>query len=215
MAGKIVKKKHLFVDNGRHHGTVVLNWHGTSERDFTEFAEAFHVVAKESVAALRKKQQFGLDGNPREDFLAYPIVFLYRHALELYMKAVLLVGAPMLSIKGRQEVNRETLLNTHSLDVLARELERVFEVYGWEWDFDTPHFHTLENFRAVIAELHDIDARSVAFRYPLDTKGSPLLGPHFRFNIFELCDVLDELFPVLRGATSCAFEELHPDGWSE
>jgi len=214
MAGKIVKKKHLFVDNGRPHGTVVLNWHGTSERDFTEFAEAFHVVAKESVATLRKKPQFGLDGNPSEDFLAYPIVFLYRHALELYMKAVLLVGAPMLSIKGQQEVNRQTLLKTHSLDILAGELERIFEVYGWEWDFDTPHFHTLENFRAVIAEFQGVDARSDAFRYPFDTKGSVLLGPYFRFNIFELCDVLDELFPVLEGATICAFEELHPDGLS-
>ena len=105
-----MKKQRLFVDNGRPHGTVVLNWHGTSERDFTDFAKAFHVVAKESVAALREEPQFGLYGNPIEDFRAYPVVFLYRHALELHMKAVLLIGSPMLSIKGQHEVDRQQLL---------------------------------------------------------------------------------------------------------
>lgn len=205
----VVRKKHLFVDNGRPHGTVVLNWHGTSERDFTEFAEAFHVVAKESVAALRKKPQFGLYGNPAEDFRAYPVVFLYRHALELYMKAVLLVGSPMLSIKGQQEVDRQKLLKTHKLDELMRELERIFDAYGWEWDLGTEHFRTLDEFRAVIAEFQEVDARSCAFRYPIDTKGSALLGSHLRFNIFEFCDVLDELFPVLEGAAIGAYEELH------
>jgi len=203
------EKKRLFVDNGRPHGTVVLNWHGTSERDFTDFAEAFHIVARESVAALREKPQFGLYGNPTEDFRAYPVVFLYRHALELYMKAVLLVGSPMLSIKGQPEVDRQQLLTKHSLDLLRQELERVFAVYCWDWDLGTPHFRTLDDFRTVVAELEDVDAGSYAFRYPLDTKGSASLGSHFRFNIFEFCDVLDELFPVLEGAAIGAYEELH------
>ncbi|MGD0009985.1 MAG: hypothetical protein ABSE93_15745 [Terriglobia bacterium] len=204
-----MKKKRLFVNNGRPHGTVVLNWHGTSERDFTDFAEAFHIMAKESVAALREKPQFGLYGNPTEDFRAYPVVFLYRHALELYMKAVLLIGSPMLSIKGQQEVDRQKLLTTHRLDKLMPELERIFDAYGWEWDLGTEHFRTLDDFREVIAEFQDVDTRSYAFRYPLDTKGSAMLGPDFRFNIFEFCDVLDELFPVLEGAAIGAYEELH------
>ncbi|MGD1155736.1 MAG: hypothetical protein ABSA41_07895 [Terriglobia bacterium] len=204
-----MKKKRLFIDNGRPHGTAVLNWHGTPEGEFRLFAEAFHVVAKESVAALRKNPQFGLYGIPTEDFRAYPVVFLYRHALELYMKAVLLVGPPMLSIKGQHEVDRQQLLKTHSLDILRQELERVFEAYGWDWDLGTPHFGTLDEFRAVIAEFQAVDAGSYAFRYPLDTKGSASLGSHFRFNIFEFCDVLDELFPVLEGAAIGAYEELH------
>lgn len=46
-----MEKKRLFVDDkGRPHGTVVLNWHGSPEREFSYFAEAFHLVAKDAVA---------------------------------------------------------------------------------------------------------------------------------------------------------------------
>jgi len=204
-----VKKKRLFVDKGKPHGTVVLNWHGTPEREFTFFAEAFHLVAQDAVAALRKNPHFGLYGSPVEDFRAYPVVFLYRHALELYMKAVVLVGAPMLTIKGMGEINRETLLKNHSLDSLRQDLEKVFEAYEWEWDLGTPHFRSLDDFRKTIAELHSVDARSDAFRYPLDTKGQPSLESHFRFDLFEFCAVLDSLFPVFEGAAVGAYEELH------
>lgn len=203
-----MKKKQLFYNNGRPKGMVVLNWHDTPEREFTFFAEAYHLVAKEAVAKLRKNQLFGLYGSPVDDFLAYPVVFLYRHSLELYMKAVILVAAPMLKIKEMHEINRENLLKTHSLDKLRQELERVFKAYGWEWDLGTPKFRTLEDFRNTISELHEVDKGSYAFRYPLDTKSNPSLGSHFRFNLLDFCEVLDSLFPVLEGAAVGAYEEL-------
>jgi hypothetical protein len=205
---KRTKKNRLFVDDGKHHGTVVLNWHGTPEREFSYFAEAFRLVAQDAVVALRQNPHFGLDGIPIEDFRAYPVVFLYRHALELYMKAVILVGSPMLAIKGMAEVDRQRLLNTHSLDALRRDLERVFEAYGWDWELGSPHFRSLDDFRKTIAELHAVDTRSDAFRYPLDTKGGASLASHFRFDLFTFCEVLDSLFPALEGATIGAHEEL-------
>ena len=201
-------KKRLFVDKGRPHGTVVLNWHGTPQGEFSHFAEAFHLVAKDAVAALQQNRHFGVQGIPLEDFRAYPVVFLYRHALELYMKAVILAGAPMLPIKRVTEVDRDRLLRTHSLDALRQDLERVFEAYEWEWDLDTPHFRSLEDFRQTVAELHAVDAGSYAFRYPIDTNGSASLASHFRFNVFEFCSVLDTLFRVLEGAAIGAYEEL-------
>jgi hypothetical protein len=203
-----LKKKCLFVEKGRPHGTVVLNWHGTPEREFTLFAEAFHKVAQDAVAALHQNSLFGLYGSPIEDFRAYPVVFLYRHALELYMKAVILVGSPMLAIKGMTKVDRQRLLKTHSLDSLRKELERVFKAYEWEWDLGTPEYQSLEDFRKIIAELHAVDAGSYVFRYPLDTKGSCSLPSHFRFNLFDFCEVLDSLLSALEGAAIGAYEEL-------
>lgn len=202
----LLKKKRLFVDRGLPHRTVYLNWHDTPEKEFTYFAEAFHKVAQEAVAALRLNNLFGTI--PIEDFRAYPIVFLYRHALELYMKAVILIGSPMLAIKDMIVVNRQRLLKTHSLEVLRNELERVFEAYEWEWDLGTPHFQSLDDFRRIIAELHAVDAGSYAFRYPLDTKGSASLPSRFCFDLFGFCEVLDSLFPVLEGAAMGAYEEL-------
>jgi len=203
-----MKKKRLFNKNGNPKGTVVLNWHDTPEREFTFFAEAYHSVAKEAVVTLQKNPQFGLYGSPIDDFRAYPVVFLYRHSLELYMKAVILVAAPMLRIKEMGEINREKLFENHSLDSLRQKLEQVFEAYEWDWDLDTPHFRTLEDFRKTILELHEVDKGSYAFRYPLDTKGKASLASYFKFNLFEFCEVLDSLFPVLEGAAVGAYEEL-------
>ena len=201
-----MSKKRLFVDEGRPHGTVLLNWHGTPEKEFSYFAEAFHLVAREAVEALRQNPHFGVI--PIEDFRAYPVVFLYRHALELYMKAVILVGSPMLSIKGMGEVDRDDLLKTHNLDTLRQDVERVFEAYEWEWDLGNPHFRSLADFRKTISELHAVDAGSYTFRYPLDTKGGPSLASYFRFDLFAFCEVLDGLFPAFEGAAIGAYEEL-------
>lgn len=199
----MAKRKMLFVDKGEH-GTVVLNWHGTPQEEFTYFAEAFHDVARSTAEELSKNPRFGLHGIPMEDFKAYPVVYMYRHALELHMKAVILAGSMMLS---SPKVDRDTLLKTHSLDLLRLDVERVFEAYNWDWDLSVPHFENLDDFRQAIAELVSVDAGSYAFRYPVDTKGKASLASHFRFNLFEFCETLDGLLRVLKGATIGAYEE--------
>ncbi len=196
------------MDGGKHHGTVVLNWHGHPEKEFKFFAEAFYRTAKQAVDRLRKKKKFGLDGYLLDEFLAYPVVFLYRHALELYMKGVILAGAPMLHVRGEQPIDRESLLRTHSLKALRHDLERVFAAFDWDWDFNIPSFRSLADFRKVIDEFESVDAGSYVFRYPIDTKGSPSLNGYFRFNIFDFCEALDAIFPVLDGAAYGAHEQL-------
>jgi hypothetical protein len=191
----------LFVDKGEH-GTVVLNWHGTPEEEFTYFAEAFHEVARKAAVDLSHNRLFGR--MPLEDFKAYPVVFMYRHALELHMKAVILAGSQMLP---PPKIDRVRLFKTHSLDVLRQDVERVFDAYEWDWELGVPHFKTLEDFRQAIAELASVDVGSYAFRYPIDKKGNASIASHFRFNLFEFCETLDGLMKVLKGATIGAYEE--------
>ncbi len=202
------RKKRLFAGKAQADGMVVLNWHGTPDLEFALFAESFHFVGQEAVAALRQNPHFGLDGIPIQDFRAYPIVFLYRHALELYMKTVILTGSPVLSIAGLAAVEREQLLTTHSLQKLGELLEQVFHAYEWKWDLGTDQFRSLDDFRRTIAELNEIDAGSYAFRYPVDTKGRDSLKRDFRFNVFDFCEVMDGLLNALQGATYAAYEEL-------
>jgi hypothetical protein len=204
---KNIVKKCLFVDKGRPEATAVLNWNDTPEREFKFFAEAFHSAAQEAAASLRQNPQFGIDGIPIEDFKVYPVVFLYRHALELYMKAVILIGSPMLAIKDKT-INSQQLLTTHNLDNLRQSIERVFDAYGWKWDLGIPHFRSVDDLRETIAELHEIDSKSDTFRYPLDTKGHAALPSAFRFDVFEFCEVLDELLLVFQDAAIGAHEEL-------
>jgi len=203
-----MKRKKLFNKAGTPNETVLLNWQNTPEEEFTLYAEAYHQVAKEAVEVLKNNQHAGIPKVPIDDFRAYPIVFLYQHSLELYMKAVILVAGPMLKIKNIAEINREKLLKTHSLDSLRQIIEQVFAAYEWEWDLGNPHFRTLDNFRNIISELHKVDKGSYVFRYPLDTKGNASLTPNFEFNLLEFCDILDCLLPVLEGAAFAAYEEL-------
>ncbi len=203
-----MKKKILFDKAGTQNEIVLLNWHNTPEEEFTLYAEAYHTVGKEAVAAFKNYQDAGIHKVPIDDFRAYPVVFLYRHSLELYMKAVILTAAPMLKMRNSVETNRDKLLNTHSLDSLRRKIEQVFEAYEWDWDFGTPHFRTLEDFRNIISELHEVDKGSYVFRYPLDTKGSASLSFGFEFNLFKFCEILDCLLPVLESVAFAAYEEL-------
>ena len=201
------KRRRLFVDDGTSHGTVILNWHNTPEKEFTYMAEAFYDAAKEGIQKLKANRHFGIEGIPLEDFQAYPVIFLYRHALELSMKALLRVGADMLTLKGLTPANQQTLRETHSLNWLREEVERVFAAYGWTWNCGNDHFRTVNDLRSVIAEFDGVDPGSYAFRYPITTKGLPSLEDSFKFSVFRFAEVLDSVMPTLIGAISGAYYE--------
>ena len=107
-----MKRKNLFSKAGTRNETVLLNWQDAPEKEVTLYAEAYHKVANEAVAALQDYQDAGFHKVPIDDFRAYPIVFVYQHSLELYMNAVILTAAPILMMKNNTEIDREKLLNT-------------------------------------------------------------------------------------------------------
>ena len=186
-------KKRLFIDRARGRGTVVLqsSRSGDQAEEFIYFARAFAQCAREAAKSLRRRKTFGLHGIPMDDFLVYPVVFLYRHALELHIKAILLAAG----------LENEKLQG-HSLQVLGTKLEQVFSDYGLTWNFRIPRFRSLKDFRDFTKELQNVDEKSSAFRYPIDTKGRPSLEASFRFNLFEFCEPLDALLPKLDGSLS-------------
>ena len=150
-------------------------------------AEAFYAAAKAGIQALKGAKRFGIKGMAIDDFKAYPVLYLYRHALELSMKAILIEGTKMLELKKQPEVDEQNLFSNHSLEWLRQEVERVFVVCGWGWDCGNAHFGSVKDLREVIGELQKIDARSFAFRYPVTTKGEPSLPESFRFSLFRFC----------------------------
>ncbi len=216
--------KRLFIDRTPGTGTVVLNWHGAPEREFRFIAEAFRTTAKESVDALREHKSLGLHGFPLEDFRAYPIVFLYRHALELYMKAALICGGPVLALEGGDPVQLEGLF-THALGTLRNHLERVFTAFGWDWDLGVGNLKTYDDFCAVIEELEAVDKGGDAFRYPVvkketekkrtkkrrnkTTRITASLPKHFSFNVFDFSEFMEQLLAAFDGIVTACQEELY------
>ena len=208
------KLRKLFIDDGRPDGTVILNnwndnnWHDALENELTYIAEAFRVLAQKEVSRLKKNKGLGLHEFPIEDFRAYPIVFLYRHALELYLKAIILVGSDILTLKDQPKIERHELFKNHDLDQLREYVECVFEAYEWGWDLGNSNFRSVSDLRTIIGEFQEIDPRSSSFRYPVNQQGTkPLLEKGFRFNVFEFASTLDDLFQTLEGAVIGAHEE--------
>ena len=62
----------------------ILDWRNVPEEEFFLYARAFRAAAKKMALALE------LDPGPFTKFAACPVVFMYRHALELHLKALIL-----------------------------------------------------------------------------------------------------------------------------
>jgi hypothetical protein len=129
------------------------------------YAHAYHEAANSLVQVFRGKAGYS-------DAEACPIVFLYRHAIELYLKAILLWGEGLVHLQTGDPLDVEVLFRTHEFRVLLPPVRRVFEIAGWlEAGKGLPKYGTYPEIEGVILEFEEIDPRSFAFRYPIDTKG--------------------------------------------
>lgn len=105
-------------------------------------------------------------------FYAHPILFLYRHTIELYLKGLVPQPRP-----------------THNLLVLRDSLiEYIKSKYGYDisggWVAET------------ITEFATIDPNSTRFRYARDNQGNPSFNAEQVVNLDELKTRMDELFLV-------------------
>jgi len=144
-----------------------------------------------------------------KDFLVYPIIFLYRHHIELVLKNIMM-RAPCL-LNRPFTAAEEQDLGKHRLDLLWRDLKPIFadicEAAGWS-ALDQA---TLEGIDDYIGQLTALDPDSYSARYPRSKKGERLLPPdvkqinlrHFAGTIERLIDYLDTL-----DQASSAFEEV-------
>lgn len=99
----------LFAFKPGPHNTV-LNWHNIPGQDLFLYARSFHEAAKALATSFQP------DTNHLTDFDACPIVFRYRHALELHLKAMVLgEGSNFLAIK----LDPLSIYKTHSVHGLS------------------------------------------------------------------------------------------------
>lgn len=173
----------------------MLNFVGAPIRDLALIADEYFEAAKVLMDGLAHSGNYS-------DLKAYPIVFLYRHALELYLKALLVMGDSLASLLGdaRLEFDLQKA-NNHDLTRLLSELEQLFSAIGWSWeDYGTSALSEQE-FRSIISEFDEVDPNSHAFRYPVKKDGStPSVGEHFAFSLLEMSRVLKPVLTMLSNA---------------
>lgn len=134
--------------------------------------------------------QHVIDNNWDQDFLVYPIVFLYRQYLELRLKELIHVSSRLLD----QNVD---IPRDHNLLSLWRKVSPNIEQV-WSDSETKKHLEAIED---RLKELCNIDPGSYAFRYPEDTKGTPTLVGMQHINLRRLKDVVQAISNVLDGSS--------------
>jgi hypothetical protein len=191
-------------------GRVVLNWSKDPIRDLEMMAEKYQEMAHDRVELL-KAQRGGIRGS--DSFEAYPIVFLYRQAFELTLKAIIFTGKMAIEDFGWEPMATEKIMR-HPLSPLFEEVTRIFFSISGDnaadaWDFKEPGLRTEDDFKAIVAEFDLVDRGSYTFRYSVKTDGkTPSLERGFEFDLFAFAEKMDRIIPALAGAPEWIRENL-------
>ncbi len=112
-------------------------------------------------------ESFRPDGNALGDCDAFPVVFMYRHAIELRLKSIVLgEGGNFLATKP----DPISVSKSHSVSWLAQFVCQIVTALKWEQEFKCEGVETLADFKAIIEEINSVDPGSYSLRCPVDLK---------------------------------------------
>jgi hypothetical protein len=150
--------------------------------DLFFYARSFHEAAKALAGSLQ------LDGNSVSDVDFSPVVFLYRHALELHLKALVLGGGcGFLPTKP----DPLSVHKTHSVSWLAQFVCQIVTALKWEPEFKCQGVENLADFKAVVESVNSVDPGSYSFHLPVATEGQG------SFNVRGFAARMDALLALL------------------
>jgi len=148
-------------------------------------AQAVHRAAKKLAGTLQ------LGSNPLGEFDAYPVFHMYRHAVELHLKAMVLgQGGNFLTSKP----DSISVRKTRSVSWLAQFVVQIITTLKWENEFRCEGVEDLAAFKSLIEEVNGIDTGHPMFTAP----GDPAtILPAFVRRLDALLDLLDSTADAL------------------
>jgi hypothetical protein len=143
-----------------------------------------------------------------QDFLVYPIVFLYRHHIELALKRVV-KQAPYLIERELTKVEK-CHLETHRLDSLWQDFKpmgaAVSKAAGWS----ELRKEDVEGIDDYIRQIAEVDPGSFSLRYSHSKSGDPSLPSDLtHINLRHFGELMDRLANYLDGleAAMCHLQD--------
>ena len=121
-------------------GNVVFNFSGNPIHDLVPFARGYREAAR--VLAVRFR------GDAYADYDGYPVLDLYRHSLELFLKAVVYRGAMVMELIEKEHPDVPGLFRNHGLKRLLPAVRAIFK--AMQWDFKGTAFGTFDEFEKII-----------------------------------------------------------------
>jgi hypothetical protein len=170
------------------HQHRILDWHNVPEKEFFMYARVFNMAAKK-LAMMTE-----LDSGPSAKFAVCPVVFMYRHALELQLKALVLGdGSNFLATKP----DRMSVFKTQSVSWLSQFVCQIVTALKWEDEFKCEGIETLADFKAVVEDINSIDPGPQAFRYPTNTEARDSADSNSTFSVRDFAQRMDALLVLL------------------
>lgn len=208
----------LFDDSKGHHRNDIIKL----DRNFSPYGIAFHRAASSLAKPFLEGQGNFLD------YDGLPVVYLYRHALELHLKGIILAGNSLMRQMGEGLSEEEAMdriasgNNPHGLSRLLPDVEKVFlfvsvHMYASgaknvdDIDFgDRGPIERFSDIRRYVEDFDKVDPKAVATRYPVDKKSkrSPLesyaytlegYDDFFGFSVNKFVEIIDPLVEFLGG----------------
>ncbi len=180
----------MFTGKGRGRGNVVFNFVGQTIVDTAAYGAGYRRAGKTVLEDIMARPGY-------RDNDCYPIFFLYRHALELHVKALVLRGAQLLELVSDEEVDTARAFKSHNLTEFLPAIRAIFKDRGW---IDGEGATELEHICDVVEEVNKVDAWSYVFRYPSNKKGEASTKKHHVLNVLSYAKVVDQVLDSLDAA---------------
>jgi hypothetical protein len=172
----------------------VISFSTNPQQNFGVFAKGYKQAASVLVGYLLAKPRFS-------DYEAYPVVFLYRQAFELYLKGFYYRAALVAFFKDSQEFkngqeikNIEKNLNIHRLTPFAKAFKEICLVL---FQSDQSLLPLAEKVNRFAVDFEKIDIGSYAYRYPINTKGKISTKRNQEVNLLALHESMQEFLGEL------------------
>ena len=119
------------------------------------------------------------------DFIAFPAIYLYRHYIELILKAIIIKG---------QQINNNELRVPHGHDLMPLWNETKFVIR------ENIHPDEVANIvEGHIQELSQLDNNSQELRYPITCEGDISLQAFDKLDVTNFSNVMNKIGSYLEG----------------
>lgn len=168
-------------------GSFTVHWTRDPIGDFGVWAQGYKLAAQRLAQSLVDEPSF-------PDYEGYSAFFLYRHALELYLKAIVTRGGELSQLRDKDAVLDKLRLD-HKLPPLAQTAVSVLQA---AFPADNEGIEELRKaLDAVVHDIHSVDPDSFVFRYPINKQLERPVGDTVGVNLFDLMETMDSLLERL------------------
>ena len=126
------------------------------------------------------------ENNPGRHYLIYPILFNYRHAIELAMKWIIFMYG------GYSTVQSDNYKH-HNLWNLWRLCKKIIVELGSDDE-------AIPVVGQIIKDFHDLDGSGQSFRYAYSENGTVVELPRYRIDLPHIRDVMEGVAHFFSGA---------------